>query len=78
MPHETLPHCNAEAWLKHHTHGHVVERRDGEKARCGGPRFCDTCQVEHELQQLIEECRVHYALAHGLLPPEAPPGLLGS
>lgn len=27
-------------------HGHVLQRADGFKARCGGPSFCIICQRE--------------------------------
>lgn len=27
-----------------HGHGHVWERPDGMKARCGGPGLCDKCK----------------------------------
>lgn len=27
-------------------HGHVTPRKDGVKARCGGPALCSVCQRE--------------------------------
>lgn len=39
-------------WRAHRTedfttmHGHVVPRQDGQKARCGGPGLCSTCDRE--------------------------------
>ena len=27
-------------------HGHVIPNKDGSKARCGGPAFCDVCSIE--------------------------------
>ena len=27
-------------------HGHVAPRKDGAKARCGGPAICSVCQRE--------------------------------
>ena len=27
-------------------HGHVVPRKDGTKARCGGPAICSVCAKE--------------------------------
>lgn len=33
-------------YYRKHGHGHVVERDDGVKARCGGPAVCKHCQLE--------------------------------
>lgn len=30
-------------------HGHVIERTDGTKARCGGPSLCTQCRMEGRL-----------------------------
>lgn len=39
------------------SHGHVIPRDDGHKARCGGPALCRECALEREvvgLRWLIE------------------------
>ena len=35
------------------THGHVFQRRDGLRARCGGPSFCMTCQLEEQIAKVL-------------------------
>ena len=57
---KTLPCENARTWLKHNTHGHVVESKNGRKARCGGPAFCDACKVEQRMLQLIDDDRAAF------------------
>lgn len=33
-------------------HGHVIKRRDGALARCGGPALCKECRFEEEMVAL--------------------------
>lgn len=35
-------------------HGHVYERPDGVKARCGGPRMCHACAIDAAGKSLDE------------------------
>lgn len=35
-------------------HGHVYERPDGAKARCGGPGFCQQCSQDKFRQEMEE------------------------
>lgn len=37
---------NSIAHFEHCGHGHVVERHDGMKTRCGGPSMCSVCASE--------------------------------
>jgi hypothetical protein len=40
-------------------HGYVIERRDGAKAGCGGPKSCADCQFEQEMVDLhAPECQM--------------------
>jgi hypothetical protein len=41
--------------LRNHGHGHVWERQDGIKARCGGPGMCKDCdRDERYLREAAE------------------------
>lgn len=57
---ETIPCENARNWLAYNGHGHVVERSDGQRARCGGPSICEVCRVELRLKRLIDEDRAEF------------------
>ena len=35
------------------SHGHVLKRADGLKARCGGPPMCKTCWLEQQILEVV-------------------------
>lgn len=45
-------------------HGHVVPRRNGAVARCGGPGLCETCQHEQRQVRAVAEALHHRCLEH--------------
>ncbi len=57
MTERTFEFINAENWLKHNTHGHVIPHVNGHRARCGGRKLCEVCMCEAQLKMLIDDCR---------------------
>lgn len=45
-------------------HGHVTPNPDGSVARCGGPKFCRTCQFELGILRATEAQKAAIMLEH--------------
>lgn len=43
-----------EVWQEF-SHGHVVDNRDGRKARCGGEALCKGCRAEGRIVSALKE-----------------------
>lgn len=54
------------------SHGHVIPREDGVKARCGGPALCRQCALEQEIMGLRTIILDVADWAFSILPPPGP------